>query len=117
MDASRNGRNTRNLILWVFLVYFLVSVYLFLKGRIAAGVFFIVFYLPLSGGTEYFFKPKLVGQRVQMHTLLVFLSIIGGLQLFGILGIIFGPLVVTGFLTLTDIYHASYQNLVEPSKT
>jgi predicted PurR-regulated permease PerM len=52
-----------------------------------------------------------------MHTLLVFLSIIGGLQLFGILGIIFGPLVVTGFLTLTDIYRASYQNLVEAYKT
>jgi len=54
---------------------------------------------------------------VQMHTLLVFLSIIGGLPLFGILGIIFGPLVVTGILTLTETYHASCQNMVEPSKT
>jgi predicted PurR-regulated permease PerM len=96
MDEGRNSRHTRNLILWVL---------------------FIVFYLLLSGGTEYFFKPKLVGQRVQMHTLLVFLSIIGGLQLFGNLGIIFGPLLATGFLTLTDICHTSYQNLVEPSKT
>jgi predicted PurR-regulated permease PerM len=89
----------------------------FFKRAHRGRCFFIVFYLLLSGGTEYFFKPKLVGQRVQMHTLLVFLSIIGGLLLFGILGVIFGPLVVTGFLTLTDIYHASYQNLVEPSKT
>ncbi len=52
-----------------------------------------------------------------MHTLWVLLSIIGGLRLFGILEISFGPLVVTGFLTLTDIYHASCQNMVEPSKT
>jgi hypothetical protein len=51
MDESRNGRITRNLIRWAF---------------------FIVFYLFFSGGTEYFFKPKLFGQRVQMHTLLVF---------------------------------------------
>jgi predicted PurR-regulated permease PerM len=57
-----------------------------------------------------------VGKRVQMHTLLVFLSIIGGLKLFGILGIIYGPLVVTAFLTLVDIYEASYQKLVEPIK-
>ena len=49
------------------------------------------------------------GQRVQMHTLLVFLSIIGGLKLFGLLGIIYGPLVMTAFLTLTDIYHRSYE--------
>jgi predicted PurR-regulated permease PerM len=98
-------------------VFIPAALYLMLKGRMAAGVFFIIFYIVLSGGVEYLFKPKLVGKRVQMHTLLVFLSIIGGLQLFGILGIIYGPLVVTGFLTLTDIYHTSYQNLVESAKT
>ncbi|MFC1858106.1 AI-2E family transporter [Thermodesulfobacteriota bacterium] len=88
--------------------------YLFLKGRLAAGIFFIVFYGILSGATEYLFKPKLVGHHVKMHTLIVFLSIIGGLKLFGILGIVYGPLIATGFLTLTDIYHSNYQRLVEP---
>ncbi len=91
------------------------SLLLFLKGRIAAGIFFVVFYLVVSGGIEYLLKPRIVGKRVQMHTLLVFLSIMGGLKLFGILGIIYGPLVVTGFLTLTDIYYASYRKLVEPT--
>jgi len=91
--------------------------YLMLNGRIGAGIFFIVFYILLSGGVEYLFKPRLVGHRVQMHTLLVFLSIIGGLNLFGILGIIYGPLIGTAFLTLTDIYHSSYQQLVESEKT
>ena len=88
------------------------SVYLLLKSKIAAGIFLFIFYLVLSLGIEYLFKPKLVGHRVQMHTLLVFFSIIGGLKLFGILGIIYGPLVVTGFLTLTEIYHADYKKLV-----
>ena len=87
---------------------------MFVKGRVAAGIFFVVFYLVVSGGIEYFFKPRLVGQRMQMHTLLIFFSIIGGLKLFGILGIIYGPLVVTAFLTLADIYQSSYRNLVEP---
>ena len=95
-------------------VFLPASLYLILQGRLGAGIFFIVFYVLLSGGIEYLFKPKLVGKRVQMHTLLVFLSIIGGLKLFGILGIIYGPLVVTAFLTLTDIYKSSYQRIVEP---
>lgn len=95
-------------------VFIPAAIYLFLSGRIGAGIFFLVFYMLLSGGIEYFFKPKLVGQRVQMHTLLVFLSIIGGLKLFGILGIIYGPLVVTAFLTLADIYESSYRELVDP---
>jgi predicted PurR-regulated permease PerM len=97
-------------------VFVPAAIYLFLSGRVAGGIFFLVFYILLSGVIEYFFKPKLVGQRVQMHTLLVFLSIIGGLKLFGILGIIYGPLVVTAFLTLADIYESSYQRLVEPIK-
>ena len=95
-------------------VFLPASVYLFLQGRIGAGIFFIVFYALLSFGIEYLFKPKLVGKRVQMHTLLVFLAIIGGLKLFGIMGIIYGPLVVTAFLTLADIYESSYQRIVAP---
>ena len=101
-------------IVGVGAVFMPAALYLILQGRLAAGIFFIVFYVLLSGGIEYLFKPKLVGKRVQMHTLLVFLSIIGGLKLFGILGIIYGPLVVTAFLTLTDIYESSYQRIVEP---
>ena len=101
-------------IVGVGVVFMPAALYLILQGRLAAGIFFIVFYIVLSGGIEYLFKPKLVGKRVQMHTLLVFLSIIGGLKLFGILGIIYGPLVVTAFLTLTDIYESSYQRIVEP---
>ena len=85
------------------------SLYLFLVGRTAAGIFFVIFYMLLSGGVEYIFKPRLVGNRVRMHPLLVFLTIMGGLKLFGILGIVYGPLGATAFLTLTDIYHASYQ--------
>jgi predicted PurR-regulated permease PerM len=89
------------------------SIFLMLEGRIAVGIFFIIFYLILSVGIEYIFKPRLVGHRVQMHTLLVFLAIIGGLKFFGILGIIYGPLVVTAFLTLADIYQTNYRIIIE----
>jgi predicted PurR-regulated permease PerM len=93
------------------------SIYLFLTGHAGTGIFLIAFYVLLSWGIEYLLKPKLVGHRVKMHTLLVFFSIIGGLKLFGILGIIYGPLVVTAFLTLTDIYRASYQYIIETRET
>jgi len=100
-------------ILGIGLVLVPTALYLFLKGRILSGLFFICFYIILSFGMEYLFKPKVVGDRVKVHTLLVFLAIIGGMKIFGILGIIYGPLVVTGFLTLVDIYHASYRKMVE----
>ena len=97
-------------------VFIPAAIFLFLQGRLAAGIFFLIFYMIVSGGIEYFFKPRLVGKRVRMHTLIVFLAIIGGLKLFGILGIIYGPLVVTAFLTLAEIYQASYQQMIEPGR-
>lgn len=102
-------------IIGIGVVFIPTAIYLFLKGRVAASIFFVVFYVVLSGGVEYLFKPKLVGHRVKMHTLLVFFSIIGGLKLFGILGIIYGPLVITAFLTFSDIYRTNYQTMIEPS--
>jgi predicted PurR-regulated permease PerM len=92
------------------------ALFLVLKGRVGLAIFFFVYYLVLSGGTEYLFKPRLVGQRVKMHTLLVFFAIIGGLKAFGILGIVYGPLIATAFLTLADIYRASYQKQVESDR-
>ena len=103
-------------IIGIGVVFIPAAIYLFFIDRIAAGIFFIVFYLVLSISVDNLLKPKLVGRRVKMHTLLVFFSIIGGLNLFGILGIIYGPLITTAFITLTDIYYASYQKLVEPFK-
>ena len=48
-----------------------------------------------------------------MHTLLVFLAIIGGLSVYGILGIFYGPLIVTAFLTLSDIYLNKYDKHIQ----
>ncbi len=100
-------------ILGIGIVFIPAAIYFLLNGHIASGVFFIIFYVVLSFGIEYLFKPKLVGNRIKMHTLLVFLSIVGGLNLFGILGIIYGPLIISGFITLTDIYITNYQRMVE----
>ncbi|MCF8055636.1 MAG: AI-2E family transporter [Desulfocapsa sp.] len=86
---------------------------LMLSDRVGAGVFLFIFYMALSFSIEYLVKPKMVGDQVQMHTLLVFLAIIGGLSVYGVLGIIYGPLIVTAFLTLTEIYFAKYDRHVQ----
>lgn len=89
------------------------AVFLLLQGKIGQGIAMGLFYMFLSFSVEYLLKPKMVGDKVKMHTLLVFLAIIGGLQLFGIMGIIYGPLIVTGFLTLGEIYTANYDKCVK----
>ena len=49
-------------------------------------------------------NPYLVGQRLRCHTLLVFISIIGGLALFGASGIILGPLLLAIADALLDVW-------------
>lgn len=100
-------------IFGVGLVMIPAAAILMLSERVEAGVFLFFFYMALSFSMEYMVKPKMVGDEVQMHTLLVFLAIIGGLSVYGVLGIIYGPLIVTAFLTLTEIYLAKYDRHVQ----
>lgn len=100
-------------IFGIGLVMVPAALYMFFKGSLAGGIALLVLYGVLAVSIEYALKPKLVGQRVRMHTLLVFLSIIGGLSSFGFLGIIYGPLIITAFLTLAEIYLVSYDRYVK----
>lgn len=95
-------------IFGIGLVMIPTAVILAISGRLTAGIFLFIFYILLSFSVEYIVKPKMVGNQVEMHTLLVFLSIIGGLSVYGVLGIIYGPLIITAFLTLSDIYFKRY---------
>lgn len=83
---------------------------LLLNGSVGQAISTLVFYVILSFTVEYLLKPKFVGSRVKMHTLLVFLAIVGGMAMFGALGIIYGPLIATGFLTLSEIYLKEYRS-------
>lgn len=100
-------------IFGIGLVMIPTALLLAINDRISAAIFVFCFYLVLSFSVEYLLKPKLVGDEVHMHTLLVFLSIIGGLSVYGILGIIYGPLIVTAFLTLSEIYLKKYDYYVQ----
>ncbi|MFW8602151.1 AI-2E family transporter [Desulfobacterota bacterium M19] len=85
----------------------------FVKGHLGLAIFIIIFYVITSISIDSLLKPKLVGRQMKMHTLLVFLSLIGGLSVFGVLGIIYGPLIITAFLTMADIYTKNYDSFVK----
>ncbi|RUM40597.1 MAG: AI-2E family transporter [Desulfocapsa sp.] len=96
-------------IFGIGLILMPTSAILLLNSHPGQALIVFVFYIFLSFSVEYLLKPKFVGRHVKMHTLLVFLAIIGGMAMFGVLGIIYGPLIVTAFLTLSDIYLKEYR--------
>jgi predicted PurR-regulated permease PerM len=58
---------------------------------------------------DYILRPKLVGTKIRMSDLLVFMAIFGGIEAFGILGIILGPIAVAVLLSLLRIYQRDYR--------
>ena len=57
-------------------------------------------------------KPKLIGDRAKLHPLLVFLGAFGGLKLFGVLGVLLGPILLAVLATFLDILEKENQELV-----
>jgi predicted PurR-regulated permease PerM len=74
-----------------------------------AGIFF-GFCTTASLLVENVLKTKLIGDQMKMHNLLIFLSIIGGIASFGIIGILYGPCLVMLFLTIVELYQRNYKH-------
>ncbi len=51
-------------------------------------------------------KPMIVSDKARVHPVLVLLGVLGGLSLFGIIGVIIGPVILAIFVTFIEIYEA-----------
>lgn len=91
------------------------SAYLFLIGRPGVALLFFLFCTTVSLYVDSIVKAWLIGARTRMHDLLVFLSIVGGIAAFGIMGLLYGPLLVAAFLTLTTLYLQTYHQKLASS--
>lgn len=96
-------------VVGISLVFVPFSLILLLAGETSRAVALFVPLAVVAMVVEYWLKPLLVGRRAQMHTLLVFLSLIGGAIVFGAVGLLLGPLMMTAFLTLAGIYRERYR--------
>lgn len=56
------------------------------------------------GSVDNFLRPKLVGERAKMHELTIFFAVLGGLKVFGVLGLLFGPVVFALTASLFDVF-------------
>ncbi len=79
------------------------TLYLYFNGQTLAALGILLWGLVFVGATEHLLRPPLVGRGMSLHPLLVLLSVLGGLSLFGPVGFILGPLVATLLMVLLDI--------------
>ena len=63
----------------------------------------------ISGNLDNLIRPRLVGKDAEMHDLFILFGTLGGISMFGILGIIVGPIIAALFSTVWQIYGDSFK--------
>ena len=98
-------------LLGAAIVWVPVDIYLFMVAISTGGYWralaLLVYGMFVISLIDNFLKPKIVGDRAKIHPLIILFGILGGIQLFGLPGILIGPLILTIFDVVIEIYRES----------
>jgi predicted PurR-regulated permease PerM len=80
------------------------AIWLFSTGHLARALTLIAICGGVGAAFDNILRPILLGGRASLNGLLVFISVVGGIAFFGVLGIVLGPIVVATALGILDVY-------------
>ena len=101
-------------VLGAFIIWIPAAIFLLLEGSEGKALLLTLWGAIVVGGIDNLLYPILVGRRLKMHTILAFISLVGGLIVFGPSGLILGPVIFTVTRLLLEIW--SRQNSVETGR-
>lgn len=91
------------------IVWIPAGVIMLLLGNIWQGIFILAMGASVISVIDNILRPKLVGRDTEMHPLMVFFATLGGISFFGLPGFIIGPIIVSLFLALGEIYSIEFR--------
>lgn len=74
------------------------------NSLVSKGIFLIIYGLVVISSIDNILKPKIIGSKANVHPILVLIGVLGGLNLFGFVGIFLGPMMLALLMTFVDIY-------------
>lgn len=90
-------------VLGAFAVWGPASIYLLIKGYILKGVILILVGALVISSIDNVLKPIIIRGRVNLPLIFIFLSVLGGIKVFGLIGFIIGPLIFSLFVSFLEI--------------
>jgi predicted PurR-regulated permease PerM len=93
------------------------ALWLLATGHPWKALFLVIWGIAVVSSADNFLRPLFIGRGVQLHTLLVFFGILGGMLAFGLVGLFVGPLVITLFLFLLEIAKRDFFRDAAPPPT
>ncbi len=88
----------------VGLVNLPASIYLLATGQYLAGIGFILWSIFITGMVDNILSPILLERQVRVHSLLILISVLGGLSFFGPIGFLAGPITLVLGIELLKLY-------------
>jgi len=95
------------------LVWLPVGIIMLLLGHLTQGIIILAVGALVISLIDNVLKPKLVGQDTQIHPLLILLSTLGGIAIFGLAGFIIGPIIIALFIALWEIYLIEFKDQLQ----
>jgi predicted PurR-regulated permease PerM len=89
--------------LGAFIIYIPAGLILILSGSFVKGLIVIIIGSIVISQIDNLLRPYLISGRTSLHPLLLFFAILGGIYLFGILGLVLGPLIAAVFIIILKI--------------
>jgi predicted PurR-regulated permease PerM len=93
-------------------VWLPAAIILGLGGAIGKAVGLLVFCGLAVGSLDNLLRPILVGKDTQMHELMIFFGTMGGIFMFGVVGVIIGPIIAALFVTIWEIYGQAFADVL-----
>jgi predicted PurR-regulated permease PerM len=94
-------------LLGTAIIWLPASVILLLQGAYVKGICLVLIGLLVISMVDNILKPLIIGGRTKMPTIIIFFTVLGGIKLFGLLGLVMGPLVVALFLSVFEIFRTT----------
>lgn len=94
------------------LIWIPAALYLFISGHWGFGIFMVIWCVVIVGMIDNLVRPLFMQGSADMSTLLIFFSILGGLSAFGLLGLLYGPLIFGLATVLLYIYEIEYEDFL-----
>ncbi|MFO6425333.1 AI-2E family transporter [Motilimonas sp. KMU-193] len=94
------------------LVWLPAALFLLLTGEWQWATFLVVWGVLVVGSIDNFLRPVLMNNISSMNTLVIFLSLMGGIHAFGLMGLIYGPIIIATTFVLFHLYEKEFKDFL-----
>jgi len=81
---------------------------LILDGNATRGILLLILGATIIMNIDNFLRPRLVSSRTNVHPVLILIGVLGGLRVFGFIGMLIGPLILAILVALIKFYEQNY---------